>query len=363
MPRGSTDQPLISVVAAARPNFMKVAPVLRALAGRAQIQFVHTGQHYDKAMSGDFFQDLGLPAPDVNLGVGSGTHGEQTAAVLVAYEQLLLSTKPDAVVVVGDVNSTLASSLAAAKLNIPVAHVEAGLRSHDWGMPEELNRVVTDRISRWLLTPSSDADDNLAREGIARDRIHLVGNVMVDTLLSNVERARERIPDLMRRLGVDEYVLLTLHRPSNVDDPAGLGSMLRAVSDAAGSVPVLFPVHPRTRAHLDGSLPAQVIATEPFGYIDFLALQDAARVVFTDSGGVQEETSVLGVPCLTLRTTTERPITCEYGTNVLVGTAPDAIRAAGRKAMAAGRAVTQIPYWDGRAGERVAEVLLNDLPS
>lgn len=356
----------LTVVAAARPNFMKVAPVLRALEGRAETTLVHTGQHYDDHMSNVFFEELGIPRPDVNLGVGSGSHAGQTAAVMVAFEKQLIGSGTDAVVVVGDVNSTLAAALVATKLGIPVAHVEAGLRSGDWAMPEEVNRVLTDRMSTWLLTPSADADANLVAEGIPADRIHLVGNVMIDTLLANLDRARERSAVLRAELGgLDRYAVLTLHRPANVDDPETLVPLLEAVAGAAPDLPVVFPVHPRTRARLEGrtDLPSNLRRLAPLSYLDFVGLVAEAELVLTDSGGIQEETSVLGVPCLTIRDNTERPITCELGTNRLIGTDPAAIAPAVRDARAASWGPASIPLWDGRAGERVADVLVRDLES
>ncbi|MFA9429687.1 non-hydrolyzing UDP-N-acetylglucosamine 2-epimerase [Egicoccus sp. AB-alg2] len=350
-------------MAAARPNFMKVGPVIDALVGRADVELVHTGQHYDRAMSESFFVELGLPEPDVNLHVGSGSHGEQTAAVMVAYENHLQERRPDAVVVVGDVNSTLAATIAATKLRIPVAHVEAGLRSRDWDMPEEVNRVLTDRVSRWLLAPSEDACRNLEAEGAPQEWIHLVGNVMVDTLLRNLDRARARRDQLLSGLGVETHALVTMHRPSNVDDVQQLGDTLGTIATAAERMTVLFPVHPRTRKMLlgVGALPENVVLTEPLGYLDFVAAMDSAQIVFTDSGGVQEETSVLGVPCITVRDNTERPVTCELGTNQLTGTDPAAIRAAAATALAGQREPAAIPYWDGKAGARIADVLLADL--
>ena len=306
---------------------MKVGPVMKALAGHAQVELVHTGQHYDDRMSSNFFRDLAIPQPDINLGVGSGSHAEQTAGVLIAYEEHLMRRRPDAVVVVGDVNSTLAAALAAAKLGIPVAHIEAGLRSRDWSMPEEINRVLTDRLSQWLFTPSADADENLLAEGIDPSRIHLVGNVMIDSLLSVLPTARSSFPDLSVKYGLSSkgYAVLTLHRPSNVDAEPNLRAILEGVSKIGENLPVLFPVHPRTRAQLEAldiRLGDGIRLLEPLGYVDFLALLDQAALVLTDSGGVQEETSVLGVPCLTLRPNTERPITCEMGTNQVVGIDP-----------------------------------------
>ncbi|MDQ4071053.1 MAG: UDP-N-acetylglucosamine 2-epimerase (non-hydrolyzing) [Actinomycetota bacterium] len=356
--------PHVTVVAAARPNFMKVGPVLRALEGRAETTLVHTGQHYDDHMSQVFFDELGIPRPDVNLGVGSGTHAQQTAAVMVEFEKHLLGTATDAVVVVGDVNSTLAASLVAAKLGIPVAHVEAGLRSRDWTMPEEVNRVLTDRLSRWLFTPSEDADANLLAEGVEPCRIHRVGNVMIDTLLANLERAKARGPALRRRLGgLETFAVLTLHRPSNVDDAGSLTTLLATVAGAAPDLPIVFPVHPRTAARLDGrsELPSNLRPLEPLSYLDFIGLVAEAEVVVTDSGGIQEESSVLGVPCLTIRDNTERPITCALGTNRLIGTDPSAIGPAVEAARRTPRRPAHIPLWDGRAGERVADVLVEDL--
>lgn len=345
---------------------MKVGPVVRALTtAGAHVELVHTGQHYDTRMSESFFSDLQLPEPDVNLEVGSGTHGEQTGQVLIAFERYLQARDITAVVVVGDVNSTIACALAAVKLRIPVAHVEAGLRSRDWEMPEEVNRVLTDRISRWLFTTSADADENLLAEGVPASWIHLVGNVMIDTLLANIDRARER--GQAKRLALalaGRYGVVTLHRPSNVDDAQSLRPLLDAIGKVAQDVPVVFPLHPRTAARLGEAgiaVPEGVIAVEPMGYLDFIGLVDGAAIVMTDSGGLQEETSVLGVPCLTLRENTERPITCERGTNRLVGTDPERIVAEAVKALERPRGATSIPLWDGHAGERVAGFLLADL--
>ena len=352
----------ITVVVAARPNFMKAGPVVHALEPEFAVDLVHTGQHYDRKMSGAFLEDLGLPDPQVNLGVGSGTHAEQTAGVLAAMERHLLASRPDAVLVVGDVNSTLAAALAAAKLHIPVGHVEAGLRSGDWTMPEEVNRIVTDRLSCWLFTPSADADANLAAEGIPGERIHLVGNVMIDTLVDLLPRARQRFEDVATELGVsgDRYGLLTLHRPATVDHPDELARALEGVGRVAAKLPILFPIHPRTVARLSDAgltLPAGVTAIDPLGYVDFLALMDRSSLVLTDSGGMQEETSVLGVPCLTMRPTTERPITVEMGTNRVVGIDADAIEDAAGAALARTWQPADIPLWDGAAAERIAAVL------
>jgi UDP-N-acetylglucosamine 2-epimerase (non-hydrolysing) len=364
--RRRTDRPCIAVVAAARPNFMKVGPVVEALRNRADVALVHTGQHYDERMSEGFFRDLGLPEPDVNLSVGSGSHAEQTAAVMVAFEGYLFEHPTDAVVVVGDVNSTVAAAMAAVKLRVPVAHVEAGLRSRDWGMPEEINRVLTDRISRWLFTPSPDGDANLAAEGVPTHWVHHVGNVMIDTLYANLDRARERGSRARTELDLNgEFGLMTLHRPSNVDEAGSLDKLLATLGELAGdNLQLVFPAHPRTSTKLRAfgvTIPPQVRIVDPLGYLDFVGLMAQARVVLTDSGGVQEETSVLGVPCLTLRENTERPITCELGTNRLVGLEPADIREGFAEALAADRQPRSIPLWDGKAGERVAGVLLEDL--
>jgi UDP-N-acetylglucosamine 2-epimerase (non-hydrolysing) len=359
------NHPRISVVVAARPNFMKVGPVIRALEPSADVELVHTGQHYDQRMSDGFFEDLRLPKPDVNLEVGSGTHAEQTAGVMVAYESYLTARDIDVVVVVGDVNSTVACAMAAVKLHIPVAHVEAGLRSRDWTMPEEVNRVLTDRISRWLFTTSADADQNLAAEGVPTEWVHLTGNVMIDTLLDNLDRARSRGDAARQTHGLDgRYGVLTLHRPSNVDAAASFQQLVDAVTEVAVGVPFVFPAHPRTAAKLTEfgiTLPETVQVVEPLGYLDFIGLVEGAQLVLTDSGGVQEETSILGVPCITLRENTERPITCELGTNRLVGTDPDAVRSAVGDALVTSRQPAEIPLWDGKAGGRIADVLLADL--
>ncbi len=346
-------------VVGARPNFMKAAPVVHALAraDRVNQTLVHTGQHYDAVMSDVFFRQLGLPEPDLNLGVGGGSHAVQTAEIMVRLEPVLELRRPDWVVVYGDVNSTVAATLVAVKGGIPVAHVEAGLRSFDWTMPEEINRLVTDRLASLLLTPSGDADANLLSEGVPSDRIVQVGNCMIDTLVRLLPWARRPILD-----GIgDRYVLVTLHRPSNVDDPRRLRAVMEALEEVARRVPVIFPLHPRTRTRLEqaGIRPApQLTVTEPLGYLEFLGLQRSALAVITDSGGVQEETTYLGVPCLTLRPNTERPITIELGTNRLVGEDPAALVQQLGKVMAGEWPAGQpIPNWDGRAGERVAAAL------
>jgi UDP-N-acetylglucosamine 2-epimerase (non-hydrolysing) len=358
------DVPLVVHVVGARPNFMKVAPVMRALTRRGAAQkLVHTGQHYDARMSDVFFEDLSLPAPDFHLGVGSGTHAEQTAKVMLAFERALSELpRPDWVLVPGDVNSTLAAALVAAKVGLRVAHLEAGLRSRDRRMPEELNRVATDHLSDLCLTPSAEADENLLREGIPAERIARVGNVMIDSLLAALPLARERAVPEQLELEDGEYAVVTLHRPSNVDDPAMLARLLGALADLARELPVVFPVHPRTRARLAdpalGGAAAALRLEEPFGYVDFLSLLAEARLVLTDSGGLQEESTVLGIPCLTLRETTERPITVTEGTNEVVGTDPARILEAASRALR-GEFPRRCPeLWDGRAGERVAQALL-----
>ena len=350
-------------VVGARPNFVKMAPVIDALAGRPEItqRVVHTGQHYDERLSAEMLSDLGFPEPDVFLGVGSGPHGAQTARVLEAFERLLLDERPDLVCVGGDVNSTLAVTLAACKLGIQVAHVEAGLRSFDWTMPEEVNRVLTDRMADLLFTHSPEAATNLRAEGIDERRIRFVGNTMIDSLRRFERRAAERRP--WQEVGVqrDGYVLVTLHRPSNVDERGQLGRIVAALAALAATVPVIFPVHPRTveRLRADGLMSgleqAGVRCLEPLGYLDFLGLEIAAAAIVTDSGGVQEEAAVLGVPCFTLRRNTERPVTITRGTNVLLGDDPAAI-ARIRPGELERRPAT-IEGWDGRAGERVADVI------
>lgn len=357
----------ITLVAGARPNFMKIAPLVRALdALGAQRRIVHTGQHYDRRMSDTFFDELGIPEPDVNLGVGSGSHVQQIAEVMLRLAAELEAHRPAAVAVVGDVNSTLASALTANKLGIPVAHVEAGLRSFDRGMPEEINRLMTDAISDWLYTSEPQANVNLMREGVARERICLVGNVMIDTLVHHLRQARERAPRKSFNLKPHRYVLLTLHRPSNVDDPHRLRSILRAVHTISERFPVVFPVHPRTRGRLEefGLLGNSefngYIPVDPLGYVDMLGLVDSARLVLTDSGGLQEETTALGIPCLTLRENTERPSTIQQGSNRLVGWQTEAISQAAKEVFAGPRRIGQIPeLWDGHAAARIAEHLLH----
>jgi UDP-N-acetylglucosamine 2-epimerase (non-hydrolysing) len=359
---------LVVHVVGARPNFVKIAPLHAALARRGVPQrIVHTGQHFEERMSAIFFGELAIPRPDAELGVGSGSHGEQTGRMMVALERALAESEPlpSLVVVPGDVNSTVAAALVAAKLRLPVAHAEAGLRSFDRRMPEEVNRVVTDHLADLLLTPSADADENLRREGIDGARVALVGNLMVDTLLEQLPRARAlRLPE---QLGLEpgRYAVVTLHRPSNVDDVDALRSMLGALARVARELPVVFPVHPRTRARLRepglAAAAAPLRLLEPQGYVEFLSLTSSARLVLTDSGGLQEEATALGIRCLTLRENTERPITIVQGTNEVVGTDPDRIVAATLRALGETRPPRCPALWDGRAGERAAEAIFRFL--
>jgi UDP-N-acetylglucosamine 2-epimerase (non-hydrolysing) len=356
---------ILSVVGA-RPNFMKVAPIAAAVARRPDEitqTLVHTGQHYDEQMSAAFFRDLAMPAPEINLEVGSGTHAEQTARVMLAFEPVLIARQPDWVVVVGDVNSTLACALVASKLCVPVAHVEAGLRSFDRTMPEELNRVLTDQLADLLLTPSADGDANLLREGVPAGKIVRVGNVMIDTLLWQLDHARDSTILDGLALRPREFAVLTLHRPANVDDPGSLRGIFAALGEIARELPVVFPAHPRTRARMREfgvAAPSGVRLLEPLGYRDFLRLWSQSRLALTDSGGLQEETTALGIPCLTLRENTERPVTIEQGTNRLVGRDPARILAAAREILDARAApAPRVPeLWDGRAAERIVSALI-----
>jgi UDP-N-acetylglucosamine 2-epimerase (non-hydrolysing) len=352
-------KPTVTCVAGARPNFMKIKPILDAL-DRHDItnRLVHTGQHYDQALSDVFFDDLGLRQPDRSLGVGSGSHAEQTGRVMTEFEREIDEHRPDIVVVVGDVNSTLACAIVASKAGVRVAHVEAGLRSRDWSMPEEINRVLTDRASDLLFAPSSDAVETLETEGYRADQIHLAGNTMIDTLLANRERAAARPIRASMDLERGGYGLVTLHRPANVDDPDVLDPLVDALEKVAESCPLVFPVHPRTRQAVAERGPLRNISViDPTGYLDFLALEEGAALVLTDSGGVQEETTALGVPCLTLRDNTERPITVDEGTNRVVGTEPNRIIEAAIDVLDNGVAPRCPALWDGRAGERIAAVL------
>jgi UDP-N-acetylglucosamine 2-epimerase (non-hydrolysing) len=380
----------IILVAGARPNFMKIAPVVRAIKNhnkssvrkRINYQLVHTGQHYDNEMSDAFFKDLDLPSPDIHLGVGSGTHAEQTGKIMIEFEKVCLREKPDFVVVVGDVNSTVGCALTAAKLSIPVAHVEAGLRSFDRTMPEEINRVLTDQISDYLFTTCDDANENLMHEGIPKNKIFFVGNVMIDTLKAHVELAQKS--RILKKLRLREngqlkkYAVLTLHRPSNVDDQPVLEGILRALNRISERIPVIFPAHPRTISRIKNfklddmiffknnsllsDLPKKTILMPPLGYLDFLCLMSNATLVLTDSGGIQEETTILGVPCLTLRDNTERPITVREGTNIVVGNTPNKIVKAALYVLRNGIPRKKIPkYWDGKAAERIIKTLTKAL--
>jgi UDP-N-acetylglucosamine 2-epimerase (non-hydrolysing) len=349
-------------VVGARPNFMKAAAVLRGLADFSACQqaLVHTGQHYDPLLSDIFFEQLGLQAPDVSLGVGSGSHAEQTAGVMVEFERAVDQLSPDWVVVYGDVNSTVAAALVCAKKQIRIAHVEAGLRSFDRAMPEEINRIVTDQLADLLLTTAEDAADNLIREGVSSDRIHFVGNVMIDTLL---RMAPEAVLPESVKVDRGQYGFMTLHRPSNVDSPQTLLRLLQAVDQISIDLPIVFSLHPRTAARirdLGFTFKGAVQVIPPVGYVESLALQRDAAVVITDSGGLQEESTALGVPCLTLRENTERPITCTDGTNTLIGTDFDRLAEEVRQVCnGQGKRGKTPKYWDGKAGERIAQVLFN----
>lgn len=355
-------------VVGARPNFMKVGPVMNSFRGRDSVSqtLVHTGQHYDHNMSTLFFDQLGIPKPDVNLEVGSGSHAAQTAQIMLRFEETVLDNRPDWVIVYGDVNSTVAASLVCAKLGIRVAHVEAGLRSFDRTMPEEINRLLTDQLADLLLTPSPDANENLLREGISEQKIHLVGNVMIDTLLCLLPRADElwqngKVSDLA---GDGPYGLVTLHRPSNVDDPSTVSAIMDALEEIAEKLIVLFPVHPRTRERFRTfdiePKNERLRLVEPLGYLEFLALQRHATFVITDSGGIQEETTYLGIPCLTLRENTERPVTVTTGTNILVGADMDSLKEHAYMILNGNPKRGAIPpLWDGKAGERIAHAILD----
>lgn len=363
-------------VVGARPNFMKIAPIMHALAKKSPalpVMLVHTGQHYDGQMKDTFFKQLGIPEPDVDLEVGSGTHAVQTAEIMRRFEPVVDGTRAAAILVVGDVNSTIACALVAAKKGIPVIHVEAGLRSRDRGMPEEVNRVLTDQLSDILFTTEASARENLLREGIDEHKIHFVGNVMIDTLRSHLAKAVPATATVAKYTNgsVAEgcsrgFAVLTLHRPSNVDDPAILESLMETMCRVSERVPVVFPVHPRTRQVLERSGLVQklhdqtgIVLLPPVAYLEMLGLMAAARFVLTDSGGVQEETTALGIPCVTLRENTERPITVEQGTNVIVGRNPERILGAVQDILATGGKAGRVPeLWDGGAADRICSVLL-----
>ncbi|MCK9559885.1 MAG: UDP-N-acetylglucosamine 2-epimerase (non-hydrolyzing) [Candidatus Marinimicrobia bacterium] len=361
----------IDLIVGARPNYMKAAPVYRALQKYPQkfkVRLVHTGQHYDEKMSHIFFRELELPQPDVYLGVGSGLHGEQTGKIMIEYEKAVLADQPDLVLVAGDVNSTMACSLVAAKLHIKVGHIEGGLRSRDWSMPEEINRIVTDRIADYLFTTSKDADENLIAEGILPEKIFLVGNTMIDSLNYYLPKARQ--VDLKGKYPIEDnqFILVTLHRPSNVDHGSTLQALIKVFCQIQERLPIIFPMHPRTRKmltefDLNGILEKapNLIITEPLGYLEFLKLEATAALVLTDSGGMQEETTVLGIPCLTLRENTERPITIWEGTNELVGSDPHKVLERASAILNGERKKGKVPdYWDGHAAERLISVLLNN---
>ncbi len=355
----------ILAVVGARPNFIKIAPLMWEIARRPRIiaRLVHTGQHYDEKMSDVFFRELRIPRPDIELGVGSASHAIQTAEVMTRFEPVLQQERPDIVLVVGDVNSTVACALTAVKLGIPVAHVEAGLRSFDPSMPEEINRILTDAISRWLFVSEPSGMTNLRREGVADERLFFVGNVMIDTLRT-CRQLSER-SSILESLGVPSarYAVLTLHRPANVDSAEVFSGLLRAVARLQQELPIIFPIHPRTRKvleQLDLACLPQLRLVEPLGYLDFMKLISHARLVLTDSGGIQEETTVLGVPCLTLRDNTERPVTVQEGTNMLVGLNPDRIVVAGLQSLANPPRTHRVPdLWDGKAASRILDVLVH----
>ena len=356
----------IDIIAGARPNFMKIAPIIAALrkaaerGGPLRYRLIHTGQHYDRAMSGSFFDELGIPNPDLNLEVGSGTQAEQTAGIMMAYEKVLLKEGSDLCLVVGDVTSTMACSIAARKLGVPVAHVEGGIRSGDWSMPEEINRIVTDSITNWFFTTSDTANDNLRRVGVTDDRIFFVGNTMIDTLLSQLPRLRPPACWHVLKLQPGQFFVVTLHRPANVDGEQQLLSLLQAIEVGAGGLPVIFPVHPRTAKNLRelGSRSPQLHYVDPLGYLEFNYLVKHAKAVITDSGGITEETTVLGVPCLTLRDNTERPETITIGTNELIGTDPRKLAPALARLLADQWKKGAIPpLWDGKAAERIVAQL------
>ena len=349
-------------VVGARPNFMKAAPVYRALAKKGHKQIlVHTGQHYDALMSDVFFTTLQIPAPDESLNVGSASHAQQTAAIMSKFEPVVIAHGPDIVLVYGDVNSTVAAALVCAKLGIRVGHVESGLRSGDRTMPEEINRLVTDQLADMLFTPSIDGDENLAREGVAKEKVFLVGNVMIDTLVQFLPQADALFPALKAQLSLESFGLVTLHRPSNVDDEAVFLPMLDALNRLSQELPLVFPVHPRTQQKWSTQLEqcsANLKVIAPLGYLEFLALQKNAKVVITDSGGIQEETTFLGTPCLTLRKNTERPITVTLGTNVLIGDDWELLTKHFHQALSRDKKqAPSLPLWDGKASERIADIL------
>jgi len=357
---------LIDIIAGARPNFMKIAPIIHALqahqneGGTLDYRLVHTGQHYDARMSGDFFRQLGIPKPDVNLDIGSGTQAEQTAMIMTRYEKLLFDTPSNLCLVVGDVTSTMACAITAQKLCVPVVHIEAGIRSGDWSMPEEINRMVTDSISNWFFTTSKAANDNLRRSGVEEERIFFVGNTMIDTLLSNYQRLQPPAFWQEHSLKTGKYFVLTLHRPANVDTSDHFSRLLAAIGEGTHGLPVIFPVHPRTAKtlHAITTLPANFLLVDPQSYLEFNYLVKYAKAVITDSGGITEETTVMGVPCLTLRDSTERPETVTLGTNELIGTDPTKLKPALDKLFAGKWKTGVIPEkWDGLTSTRIVAAL------
>jgi UDP-N-acetylglucosamine 2-epimerase (non-hydrolysing) len=356
-------------IVGARPNFMKIAPIYAEMKRRSTEflpMIIHTGQHYDAAMSDSFFIDLGMPKPDVHLNIGSASHAVQTAKIMVEFEPIVLTHKPDWVLVVGDVNSTVACALVCAKLGVKVAHVEAGLRSYDRTMPEEINRILTDSISDLLLTPSPDGDENLKKEGVSADKIKFVGNVMIDSLLRNLKIAESSIIREELNLIEKQYAVMTLHRPSNVDDKATFSGLIEAMLEISNKIPIVFPAHPRSRGKINEFGFAEKVEAsnikliDPLGYLDFMRLYSGAKLVLTDSGGLQEETTALGIPCLTLRENTERPITIEMGTNILVGTNPEKIKQTAFEVLANNtKTDAKIPpLWDGKTAERICNALI-----
>lgn len=358
--------PLVDIIAGARPNFMKIATIIKALkshqveGGLLRYRLVHTGQHYDTSMSGSFFTQLGIPEPDINLEVGSGTQAELTAAIMVRYEKLLMENRSDLCLVVGDVTSTMACSIAAQKLCVPVAHVEGGIRSGDWTMPEEINRMVTDAITNWFFTTSEAANQNLKNSGVTENRIFFVGNTMIDTLLTNIERLKPPVFWEDFGLKAGEYFVVTLHRPANVDEVEQLQTMLMSIGTGCRNLPIIFPVHPRTAKTLAelGVLPDNIKLVEPQPYLEFNYLVKNAKAVITDSGGITEETTVMGVPCMTLRDSTERPETVSIGTNELLGTDPAALEPALDRLFAGQWKQGAIPEkWDGETGKRIVKIL------
>ena len=360
----------IDLIAGARPNFMKISPIIDAInnaqknGGDISFRLIHTGQHYDKNMSGSFFEQLGIPEPDLNLNAGGGTQAEQTASIMIGYEKVLMNEKSDLCLVVGDVTSTMACAIVAQKLHVPVAHVEAGIRSGDWTMPEEINRMVTDAITNYFFTTSEIANESLMKSGVAEDRIFYVGNTMIDTLLKH--RPRFTKPSVWDEIGLKdkEYFVMTLHRPANVDQEEKLKELIDEIVNHSNGLPLIFPVHPRTRKMLEnlGISHPRLHMVEPLGYLEFNFLVERAKCVVTDSGGITEETTVMGVPCMTLRDNTERPETITLGTNELLGTDPKAIQPAMGKLFSGNwKKGKEIPLWDGQTAGRIVDVLLQRL--